>query len=87
MPARTGQEYLNRLGKRPADVRISGERIADPTSHPALANGARTIASLYDLQSDPAERDTMTFVSPLTGDRIGSPSLSPTRGRNWKRGA
>lgn len=77
MPARMGKEYLDGLKQRPAEVWMDGERLADPSGHPALANGARSIASLYDLQCDPAEHDAMTVVSPLTGDRLGMSFIVP----------
>ena len=45
MPARTGQEYLNGLRDRPREVHIRGQRVADVTSFPGLANGASTVAN------------------------------------------
>ena len=36
-----------------------------------LRNGVRTLASLYDMQHDPASRDDMTYVSPSTGEQVG----------------
>lgn len=77
MPARTGREYLQGLRDHPAEVWMAGERVADVTAHPGLANGARAIASLYDQQSDPANRDAMTFVSPKSGDRLGMSFIIP----------
>jgi len=77
MPARTGQAYLQGLRDHPAEVWMDGKRVTDPTSHPGLANGARAIASLYDLQCDPSHRDAMTFTSPRTGDRLGMSFIVP----------
>ena len=49
MPARTGQEYIKGLQEQPREVWLHGERIADVTIHPALRNGIRTLAALYDM--------------------------------------
>src|SRR6266850_4501173 len=77
MPARTGRQYLNGLREQDREVWLAGERVRDVTTHPGLANGARAIASLYDMQSDPKTRDEMTYVSPTTGDRVGLSFIIP----------
>lgn len=77
MPARAGKDYLAGLREHPAEVWMGGERVTDIPAHPGLANGARAIASLYDLQSEPAQRDAMTFVSPKSGDRLGMSFMVP----------
>ena len=77
MPARTGAEYLKGLQAQPREVWLRGERVKDVTTHPELANGARAIASLYDMQHDPKLRDEMTYVSPTTGDRVGLSFIHP----------
>ncbi|MDE2939595.1 MAG: 4-hydroxyphenylacetate 3-monooxygenase, oxygenase component [Chloroflexota bacterium] len=71
MPARTGQEYLQGLKERPPEVWVGGQRVEDVTSHPGFANGARSVAALYDMQNDPTLLDEMTYWSPTTGDRVG----------------
>ena len=55
------------------------------TTHPGLANGVRAIASLYDLQHE--LRDEMTYVSPTSGERLGSPSSFRVRKTIWRGGA
>jgi 4-hydroxyphenylacetate 3-monooxygenase len=77
MPARTGREYLNGLREQDREVWLRGERVRDVTTHPGLAGGARAIASLYDMQCDPAYRDTMTYTSPSTGERVGLSFINP----------
>lgn len=77
MPARTGEEYLQGLRTEPREIWMCGERVEDVTTHPGLANGARAIASLYDMQCDPKYRDAMTFVSPGTGNRLGMSFIVP----------
>src|SRR5688572_15461588 len=95
MPARTGEAYLTGLREQAAEVYIHGERVTDVTRHPALKNGAHTLASLYDMQHDPALRDDMTYVSPSTGERVGLSFIMPqsiddlrrrrTMMRHWAR--
>ena len=77
MPARTGAQSLAGLRARKTEVWLRGERVTDVTTHPGLAGGARAIASLYDLQSDPAHSSTMTFADPDTGDRLGLSFIIP----------
>ncbi len=77
MPARTGAQYLAGLRERRTEVWLCGERVSDVTTHPGLAGGARAIASLYDLQCDPAHRDSMTFASPETGETLGLSFIIP----------
>ena len=47
------------------------------TTHPGLASGVRAIASLYDMQHDPALREEMTYVSPTTGEPVGLSFIMP----------
>ena len=49
MPARTGEAYIKGLKEHPREVWIDGERVQDVTTHPALRNGVRSVAALYDL--------------------------------------
>ncbi len=77
MPARTGRQYLTGLKEQERQVWLGGERVNDVTTHPGLAGGARAIASLYDMQSDPKYRDAMTYISPTTGDRVGLSFIMP----------
>jgi 4-hydroxyphenylacetate 3-monooxygenase len=77
MPARSGAQYLAGLRNRKTEVWLRGERVTDVTTHPGLAGGAAAIASLYDLHSDPAHRDAMTFADPATGDKTGLSFIIP----------
>jgi len=85
MPARTGREYLGGLQAQEREVWLRGERVKDVTAHPGLANGARAIASLYDMQHDPALRDEMTYVSPTSGDCVGLSFLIPRTRQELER--
>ena len=49
-------------------VYIGAERVDDVTAHPAFREGAKTIAGLYDLKADPAQRDLFSFEE--DGERI-----------------
>ena len=77
MPARTGAEYLQGLRERPPEVWVGGQRVKDVTSHPGFANGARSVAALYDMQHDPALVDEMTYLSPGSGERVGLSFIMP----------
>ena len=85
MPARTGQEYITGLREQAAEVYICGEQVKDVTTHPAFRNGVRTLASLYDMQHDPARRDDMTYISPTTGDRVGLSFITPRTMQDLER--
>jgi len=77
MPARTGREYLEGLRSQEREVWLGGERVQDVTTHPALASGARAIASLYDMQSEPQLKEMMTYRSPTTGSPVGLSFIIP----------
>ena len=77
MPARTGEEYINGLKDRPREGWIDGERVKDVTTHPALRNGVKSVAALYDMQCDPELREEMTYASPTTGQPVGLSFLIP----------
>jgi len=55
-----GAQKLERMRDGRA-VYIGAERVDDVTSHPAFRNGAQTIAALYDLRADPAQRDLFSY--------------------------
>jgi 4-hydroxyphenylacetate 3-monooxygenase len=67
---RTGDQYIDGIKNDGRRVFIDGEEVADVTSHPAFRDAVRSIANLYDIASDPANRDLMTFASPATGEPV-----------------
>ncbi|HWG25048.1 4-hydroxyphenylacetate 3-monooxygenase, oxygenase component [Actinospica sp.] len=78
MPARTGKEYLERLDASRPTVHIQGESLTGGIQeHPAFRNVVRTYAELYDLQHTDEHRDTMTYTSPSSGDRVATSFLVP----------
>lgn len=85
MPARSADDVLARLQKNPPNLWVDGEQVTDPTAHPTTANGARSLAALYDLQLQPDLVDTMTFASPSTGDRVGMSFIVPETREDLER--
>jgi len=63
----SGQRKLERM-RDGRIVYIGAERVDDITSHPAFREGAKTVAGLYDLKADPAQRDLFSFEE--DGERI-----------------
>lgn len=61
----TGDAFLASLDDG-REVWYDGERVRDVTTHPAFANAARVVGSLYDALHDPDTADTLTMV-----DRFG----------------
>ena len=74
MGARSGNNYLSALRKLKAEVWIAGERVTDPTVHPAFVHCSRSLASLYDMQMERPE--AMTFRT-VDGDRAGLSFIQP----------
>jgi 4-hydroxyphenylacetate 3-monooxygenase len=56
----SGAQKLERMRDGRA-VYIGAERVDDVTAHPAFREGAKTIAGLYDLKADPAQRELFSF--------------------------
>lgn len=75
MPAKTGQEYIKRLQNAGNNIYIHGDRVEDVTTHPGLKNVVNSMARLYDLQYEKA--DKMLYTSPTTGDQVGMTFMQP----------
>src|SRR5581483_3306040 len=73
---RSCDEYVRGLRDGRA-VWLNGERVADVTAHPAFAGAVRTVAQLYDLANDPANRELMTYPSPRDGRPVNKSWLVP----------
>src|SRR4029079_11758736 len=65
------RQYIEGLRAQPREVWLGGERVKDVTTHPGLARGVQAIAALSDRQHEAALRETMTYVSPTSGERVG----------------
>lgn len=74
--SRSGKDYLERLddGRR---VMVEGEVVSDVATHPAFAGAVASVARYYDHANDPANRETMTFTSPRTGEPVNRSFLVP----------
>src|SRR5207247_31074 len=68
---------LGSSGPQRREIYRGGQPVEDVTAFPALSNGARSVAALYDMQHDPALRDEMTYTSPTTGQRVGLSFITP----------
>lgn len=73
---RSGSDYLASLDDG-RSVFIDGARVACVGTHPAFREAARSIAHLYDVAADPANRELMTFPSPKTGRAVNACYLIP----------
>jgi len=75
MPARRGEQVIQKLREEGPEIWYRGERVADVTTHPAFKNGVRSLAELYDVQWQQPE--VMLFDSPTTGEKVGRSFLIP----------
>lgn len=75
MGARTGEQFLRGLKQSKRDIRLGSEKVGDVTEHPELAGGARTLASLFDLQHEHAA--DCLFPDPETGEPINVSHMIP----------
>ena len=67
---RTGDEYIRSIKADGRQVFVNGELVKDVTTHPAFKGAVQSVAKLFDMAADPANRERMTFASPLTGDPV-----------------
>jgi 4-hydroxyphenylacetate 3-monooxygenase len=74
--ARRGEQVLRRLREQPPTLWYRGEPVLDVTQHPALKNGAHSLAGLYDLQWERA--DVMLYPSPTSGRPVNRAFQMPT---------
>jgi 4-hydroxyphenylacetate 3-monooxygenase len=78
MPAKTGKQYIERIDNAQSVVWIHGEQVKGKISeHPAFKGVMQSQAALYDMQHDQDKQDYMTYVSPTTGERVGTSFLQP----------
>jgi 4-hydroxyphenylacetate 3-monooxygenase len=69
-PMRTGAQYLDSIREDGRRVYFDGELVKDVTTHPAFRGAAGSLARLFDVAADPANRELMTFPSPVTGGPV-----------------
>ncbi len=66
---RSGKQYIEGLSDG-RQVFIDGELVKDVSTHPAFAGAVASVANLYDVANDPANRELVTFTSPTTGEPV-----------------
>lgn len=76
--ARSGKEYLQALRENPPNLWYKGQKVEDPTTHPAFKGITHALAELYEMQHDPRYRDTLTYEE--AGQRYAM-SLLPARSK------
>src|SRR5947207_8729005 len=64
---RTGQDFLSDLKRTPRSIYVDGEKLSNPSEHPAFRAGARSIARLFEFAAAQENREAMTYPSPDTG--------------------
>ena len=62
--ARTGEQFLEGLRQGGREIWLHGERISHPLEHPELADAARSLARVFDLQHEHAAE----MLAPSPGD-------------------
>jgi 4-hydroxyphenylacetate 3-monooxygenase len=67
---RTGAQYLAEISDDGRQIIYDGQVVKDVTTHPAFRGAAGSIAGLWDIAADPANRDLMTYPSPTTGKPV-----------------
>jgi len=73
-----GKQFLQRLDSTPRELWYGDEKITGSvSSHPAFKGVAKSIAALYDMQLKDRLRETMTYESPTTGERVGVSFMQP----------
>jgi 4-hydroxyphenylacetate 3-monooxygenase len=73
---KTGQQHVESLRDGRA-VFIEGERVSDVTTHPAFRNAVASIATLFDFQCLPENRDLVSYVAE-NGERVARAWQLPT---------
>lgn len=79
---KTGKEHLEGL-RDGRVVYIGGEKVDDVTTHPAFAESAKSMAALYDMKADPANRDVMSYEE--DGERFSMYYLRPKNKEDLRR--
>jgi len=96
MGARSGNNYLSALRKLKREVWIGGERVSDPTTHPAIKPVTHSLASLYDMQIEHpeamtyrvegGERAGLSFIQPQSPDDVHRRSAMMRRWAEFRGG-
>lgn len=84
MGVRGGKEYIAGLKAHPREVWVEGRKVTDVTDDPVFRRPIEAIARLFDLQSAPDHRDTMSYAGEA-GERCGMSFLVPKTREDLKR--
>ena len=80
MPIRNGKKYLRDLDRTRREIWVGGRKVTGSvTEHPAFTGIAKSMAALYDMQSEPELVEEMTYTSPQSGERVGMSFLQPRK--------
>ncbi|HZW84544.1 MAG TPA: 4-hydroxyphenylacetate 3-monooxygenase, oxygenase component [Nitrososphaerales archaeon] len=83
MGAIDGKTFLKRLDSTRREIWYGEQKVTgDVSKHPAFSGVSKSIASLYDMQLAPEHKETMTYESPSSGERVGSTFLQPKTGED-----
>jgi 4-hydroxyphenylacetate 3-monooxygenase len=78
MGAINGKQFLQRLDSTPREIWYGDKKLSGSvSSHPAFMGVAKSIAALYDMQSNPELIEKMTYQSPTSGKRVGMSFMQP----------
>lgn len=81
---RSGSDYIAGL-RDGRHVYIDGELVGDVSTHPAFAGVVNSIAELYDYANEEANRESMTYPSPTTGEPVNLSYLIPRSSDDLRR--
>jgi 4-hydroxyphenylacetate 3-monooxygenase oxygenase component len=81
--ARSGAEYLERLGADEREIWLDGERITRPLEHAQLRAAAESVARVYDLQLEHASE--VLAPSPSDGRLVNVSHLVPRSRQDLER--
>jgi len=78
MGACNGTQFAERVDKTKRELWYGEEKITfNASKHPAFRGIVQALSHLYDMQTDPALSDEMTYKSPTTGQPVGTSFLQP----------
>ncbi len=78
MGACNGTQFAERVDKTKRELWYGEEKITfNASKHPAFSGIIQALSHLYDMQTDPALSDEMTYRSPTTGQSVGTSFLQP----------
>src|SRR5262245_6524983 len=67
---RSGANYIDSVRDDGRCIIHDGEVVRDVAMHPAFRSAVRSVARLWDIAADPANREIMTFPSPKTSKPV-----------------